>query len=158
MSTFLTVFNFTIPFFCVFFAVWVGLSTMKKTGNARRALKRHIVTLFSVFTLMMVFSATASAASADFTAGETAAVTASSQIGLGLLSAAIAVGLSGIGGGIAIAGGAPAAIGATSEDSKAFGKALIFVSLGEAVALYGFVIAFVILLKLPTLSVLPALQ
>ena len=157
MSTFLTVFNFTIPFLSVFFAVWMALSTMKKTGNARRALKRHVVTLFSVFTLMIVFSATASAAG-DFTAGETAAVTASSQIGLGLLSAALAVGLSGIGGGIAIAGGAPAAIGATSEDPKAFGKALIFVALGEAVALYGFLIAFIIVFKLPTLSALPVLS
>ena len=29
------------------------------------------------------------------------------------------------------------AIGATSEDPKAFGKAIIFVALGEGVALYG---------------------
>ena len=59
--------------------------------------------------------------------------------GLGLLA--------GIGGGIAVAAGAPAAIAATSEDPKAFGKALIFVALGESIALYGVVISILILNK-----------
>ena len=52
-----------------------------------------------------------------------------------------------IGGGIAVAAGAPAAIAATSEDPKAFGKALIFVALGESIALYGVVISILILNK-----------
>jgi len=43
--------------------------------------------------------------------------------------------------------GAPAAIAATSEDPKAFGKALIFVALGESIALYGVVISILILNK-----------
>ena len=155
MSTFLTVFDFAIPFVAVTAAFFVAMRTARKTQSPRRAFKRHLITLATVFVLMTVFSLAASAE--GFTAGETAAVNASSQIGLGLLAAGIAVGLSGIGGGVAIAGGAPAAIGATSEDPAAFGKALIFVALGEAVALYGFVIAFVILSKLPTLSLLPNL-
>ena len=50
-----------------------------------------------------------------------------------------------LGGGIAVAAGAPAAIGATSEDPKAFGKALIFVALAESIALYGLLISFSIL-------------
>ena len=58
--------------------------------------------------------------------------------GLGLLAAAIVTGLSGVGGGIA----------ATSEDAKAFGKALIFVALGESIALYGVVISILILNKI----------
>ena len=64
-----------------------------------------------------------------------------------MLGAALATGISGIGGGIAVAAGAPAAIGATSEDPKAFGKALIFVALGESIALYGLVISIMILGK-----------
>lgn len=68
--------------------------------------------------------------------------------GLGLLAAAIVTGLSGVGGGIAVAAGAPAAIAATSEDAKAFGKALIFVALGESIALYGVVISILILNKI----------
>lgn len=67
--------------------------------------------------------------------------------GIGLLAAALVTGLAGIGGGIAVAAGAPAAIAATSEDAKAFGKALIFVALGESIALYGVVISILILNK-----------
>ncbi|MFQ9439938.1 MAG: ATP synthase subunit C [Acutalibacteraceae bacterium] len=40
-----------------------------------------------------------------------------------------------------------AAIGATSEDPKVFGKALIFVALGEGIALYGLLISILILNK-----------
>ena len=42
----------------------------------------------------------------------------------------------------------PAAIGATSEDPKAFGKALIFVALGEGIALYGLLVSILILAKI----------
>ncbi|OGO87597.1 MAG: hypothetical protein A2Y15_02360 [Clostridiales bacterium GWF2_36_10] len=68
--------------------------------------------------------------------------------GMGLLAAGLVTGLAGIGGGIAVAAGAPAAIAATSEDPKVFGKALIFVALGESIALYGVVISILILNKI----------
>lgn len=68
--------------------------------------------------------------------------------GLGFLAAALATGLSCLGAGIAIASTAPAAIGAFSEDPKAFGKALIFVVLGEGVALYGLLISILLINKL----------
>ncbi len=67
--------------------------------------------------------------------------------GLGLLAAALVTSLAGIGGGIAVAAGAPAAIAATTEDPKSFGKSLIFVALGESIALYGLVISIMILGK-----------
>ena len=66
---------------------------------------------------------------------------------MGLLAAAIVTSLAGIGGGIAVAAGAPAAIAATSEDPKSFGKSLIFVALGESIALYGVIISILILNK-----------
>jgi V/A-type H+-transporting ATPase subunit K len=65
--------------------------------------------------------------------------------GLGFIGAALVTGLSCLGAGIAVASAAPAAIGATSEDPKAFGKALIFVVLGEGVALYGLLISILII-------------
>ena len=40
---------------------------------------------------------------------------------------------------------ASAAIGAVSEDEKTFSKALIFVALGEGVALYGILVSILIL-------------
>ncbi|MCD7827667.1 MAG: ATP synthase subunit C [Clostridiales bacterium] len=68
--------------------------------------------------------------------------------GLGLLAAGLVTGLAGIGGGIAVAAGAPAAIAAASEDPKSFGRSLIFVALGESIALYGVVISILILNQL----------
>ena len=69
----------------------------------------------------------------------------STGTGIGYLAAALAVGLSCVGSGIAVAAGAPAAIGATSEDPKNFVKALIFVVLGEGIALYGLLISILII-------------
>lgn len=68
--------------------------------------------------------------------------------GLGYISAALATGMSCIGGGIAVASAASAALGAISEDSSALGKSLIFVGLAEGVCLYGLIISFMILGKL----------
>jgi V/A-type H+-transporting ATPase subunit K len=64
-----------------------------------------------------------------------------------MVAAALAVGLSGIGGGIAVAASASAALGAISENEKTFGKALIFVGMAEGVALYGLIIALMIILN-----------
>lgn len=68
--------------------------------------------------------------------------------GLGYLAAALATGLSCIGAGIAVAGAASSAIGATSENPKMLAKSLIFVALAEGVALYGLVISFSIIGRL----------
>ena len=81
------------------------------------------------------------------TAAAVAAAAPDMTAGLGMIAAALSVGIAGVGGGIAVAAAAPAAIGATSEDPKAFGKAIIFVALGEGIALYGLLIAILILQK-----------
>ena len=97
-------------------------------------------------------SAAATTAAATTAAADTAAAstadTHNSSMGMGLLAAALVTGLAGIGGGIAVAAGAPAAIAANSENPKTFGKSLIFVALGESIALYGLVISIMILSKL----------
>ena len=82
-------------------------------------------------------------------AAEAAAVADGSlATGLGYISAALATGMSCIGGGLAVASAASAALGAISEDSSALGKSLIFVGLAEGVCLYGLIISFMILGKL----------
>ena len=63
----------------------------------------------------------------------------------GIMAAALVTGLSCIGGGIAVANAASAALGAISEDSSILGKSLIFVGLAEGVCLYGLIISFMIL-------------
>ena len=78
-----------------------------------------------------MFAQTASAA-------ETTTAGLSLGSGLGYIAAALAVGSSGIGGGIAVASASSAALGAISE-------ALIFAGLAEGIALYGLIIAFMIL-------------
>ena len=72
---------------------------------------------------------------------------ASSGAGMAYLGAALVTGLACIGCGIAVAAAAPAAIGAVSENDKTFGKSLIFVAMGEGVAIYGLLISIMILNK-----------
>ena len=98
-----------------------------------------------LFTGVMMFSGNVFAAET----AETAAVAASSTAtGLGYIAAALSIGMSCIGGGIAVASAASAALGAISEDSSILGKSLIFVGLAEGVCLYGLIISFMILGKL----------
>lgn len=110
--------------------------------------KKLIRVMVCMMTLSLVFCLMAGAAfAAEET--ETAAEAASAGgTGLGLIAAALSTGIAGIGAGIAIASGAPAAIGALTEDSTTFGKSLIFVALGEGIALYGMLISILILNKI----------
>lgn len=129
----------------------------------KKAFKMQIATFAAIAVMATIFAFTASAASDNTSAGADDATaptavteqqadaedTSSSEAiatGMKYLSAALAIGLAGIGGGLALAAGAPAAIAAMSENPKTFGKSIVFLALGEAVALYGLVIAFMILL------------
>jgi len=68
--------------------------------------------------------------------------------GLGYLAAAMAVGLGSIGAGLAVGATASAAVGAVAEKEEVMGKSLIFVGLAEGIAIYGLVIAVLILNRL----------
>lgn len=78
-------------------------------------------------------------------ASSVAAADGGTGTGLGYIGAALAIGLSGIGSGIGVASSASAALGAISEDGSIFGKSLIFVAMAEGIALYGLIIAFMII-------------
>ena len=126
-----------------------------KVGSTSGARRRVLANagVFLIATLLMIMMAVGVAAQPPDpdTAPDTAAVEtvpAQNNQGMGYLAAALATGLSCLGAGIAIASTAPAAIGAFSEDPKAFGKALIFVVLGEGVALYGLLISILLINKL----------
>ena len=77
-----------------------------------------------------------------------ATITGTIAQGLGFLAASLSTGFSALGAGIAVAAAAPAAIGAFSENEKNFGKSLIFVALGEGVAIYGLLISISIINKI----------
>jgi V/A-type H+-transporting ATPase subunit K len=114
----------------------------KKTkGSLKAAIGFNIFLFFSTIILanILMYSHTVYAATG------TAAAAATSTDGWQLIAAALSTGLSCIGGGIAVASAASAALGAISEDSSIMGKSLIFVALAEGIALYGLIISFMIL-------------
>lgn len=113
-----------------------------KPTNRKRAVITNIASFIGVMALMTVVPLTGAFAAA----GETAAVAADGFTeGMKYLGAALSTGMATIGTGIAVGSAAPAAIGAVSENDKAFTKALIFVALGEGVAIYGLLISILIL-------------
>ena len=77
-----------------------------------------------------------------------AAPPAQSQSGLGFIAAALAVGIGSLGAGVAVGMSGAAAIGGISENPKMFGSAIIFVAMGEGIAIYGIVIAILILTRI----------
>lgn len=115
------------------------LASKKSKGGLKATLAFNIFMFFGVLVIanIMIFSGHVSAA-------ETTAAAASTD-GWRYIAAALATGLSCIGGGIAVASAASAALGAISEDSSIMGKSLIFVALAEGIALYGLIVSFTIL-------------
>jgi V/A-type H+/Na+-transporting ATPase subunit K len=63
------------------------------------------------------------------------------------LAAGISTGLAALGAGVAVSGTGAAAIGAIAEKPEALGRSLIFVGLAEGVAIYGLLIAFLVLFR-----------
>ncbi len=111
-----------------------------KPTNRKRAVITNIVSFIGVMAVMTVIPMTGALA-----AGDTAAAADGFTEGMKYLAAALSTGMATIGTGIAVGSAAPAAIGAVSENDKAFTKALIFVALGEGVAIYGLLISILIL-------------
>lgn len=134
---------FFIP--AAFLAVSVVLSirAFEKGKSAKRTVLTQIASFCGVFAFCLLCPIVANAADVN-----TATQAASTATGWGYIAAGLSTGLSCIGGGIAVGGSAPAAIGATSEDPKNFGKSIIFVALGEGCALYGMLISIMIISSL----------
>lgn len=135
-----------LKFIVLFFAAFAVFSPLfligirKYTGRrAKRALGANIASFFAFLVLASVVGIGGSASAAG--TPEAAAAAGGIAEGLKYVGAALAVGLSGI----AVASSASAALGAISENDKAFGKALIFVGLAEGVALYGLIVALLLL-------------
>lgn len=118
--------------------VWYHASGKTK---GKQCLIMNAVSFFGLFAIASIgmFAMAPAAFAAEAEATETA------TSGLAYVGAALATGLSGIGGGIAVASSASAAIGAMSENEKIMGKTLIFVALAEGIALYGLIISLLIL-------------
>ena len=114
-------------------SVVVAVKAYEKGHNRKKTVLMQIASFAAVFAICLLCPIVAGAADAN-TVSEAVQVAQQSSKSFAC-----------IGGGIAVGNAAPAAIGATSEDPKAFGKAIIFVALGEGVALYGMLISILIL-------------
>jgi len=112
-----------------------------KKVNRKRVVLFNALSFIGFMTLMAIVLPVNTA----FAEAATAATGGGLADGFKYLGAALSTGMATIGTGIAVGGAAPAAIGATSEDDKNFAKSLIFVALGEGVAIYGLVISILIL-------------
>jgi len=110
--------------------------------QAKRRLVTHVSGFFGA--VLLVFITQVSKANAETTVAVASIIGTNAQ-GMGFLAAALATGLSALGAGFAVAAAAPAAIGAISENDKNFGKSLIFVAMGEGVAIYGLLISILII-------------
>ena len=93
---------------------------------------------------MMVACPVQAAEAAPQVAGPTAAQ--AGALGMKYLSAALAVGLGSLGAGIAVSMVGSAAMGAVAERPELMGRSLIYVGLAEGIAIYGVVVAIMILM------------
>lgn len=156
MSTTTLAFIIIVPMIALLVSTIITFNKKLQGKSSGKAMKFNLLTfaVIAILVCSMTFFAAAENDDAQVPQAPAETVTASQEApaaqssnGLGLLAAGLVTGLAGIGGGIAVAAGAPAAIAATSEDPKSFGKSLIFVALGESIALYGVVISILILNK-----------
>ena len=114
----------------------------RSRGRFRGALA---VNCFLFFGILLISSVVLLTGSASVFAAEGAQAGSGLKEGLGYIAAALSTGISCLGGGIAVASAASAALGAISEDQSILGKSLIFVGLAEGVCLYGLIISFMII-------------
>ena len=147
-----------LPILTIIVSATIAVKKKLSGTSAKKAFRYNAIAFLVVLVMLIVFAVGAFAEGTDNDAAPSTTATqevteaeestqSSADFGKGMayLAAGLSTGLAGIGGGIAVAAGAPAAIGAVSEDPKAFGKAIIFVALGESIALYGVVISILVL-------------
>lgn len=70
------------------------------------------------------------------------------ESGLMAIGAGVAVGLAGIGTGLAQTNIGAAAVGATAEDEKNFGKGLVLTVIPETIVIFGLVVAILLWLNM----------
>ncbi|MEM2143282.1 MAG: ATP synthase subunit C [Candidatus Thorarchaeota archaeon] len=113
-------------------------------------LKLFVTMVFALLVLVFVFPVPVQAMSALPDAGLVPLQTEGDGWAiLGIaLGAGLAVGMAGIGGGLGMGTASAAALGAITEKPEVFGKSILYVVFIEAIAIYGLVIAFLLLGKI----------
>lgn len=127
----------------------LGAFAAGATHLLRRNPKRGVRILKAVNALLLLAAGVLVVVSLQGSAGYAATSTASgkSYSGQALIGAAIAVAGSSIGAAIAVAYTGSAALAAMSERPEVFGRAMVVVGLAEGIAIYGLVIAIILIGK-----------
>lgn len=138
------------------FMILMGVSifftnrAFKKGKNVKKLILTHVLSF--VF-ILIACSVSTVCVSAQENASNNTKVVAEKQTteakddsskGWGYLAMGLAIGLTCLGTGLAVSSAASAAIGATSEDPKLFGKYLIVVVLAEGITVFGFLVSAMI--------------
>ena len=110
-----------------------------------RLVNRYSV-IAAAFAVAIVMARAAAAAAESGSAD--AAIASLGGRAAGFVAAALAVGISCIGAGYAVAHVGAASVGAMSERPELSGRALIFVGLAEGIAIYGLIVSVMILGRL----------
>lgn len=122
-------------------------------GGIGVALKRRprgalkVVTVLNLLLLVGAGILLALAVSGSPGAAATTVSAVKGTNGQALIGAAIAVGGASLGAGIGVAYTGSAALAAISERPEMFGRAMVFVGLAEGIAIYGLVIAIILIGK-----------
>lgn len=117
----------------------------REPARASRGLIRGLISFNAVLGLMAASVAIVWLASPSTALASRLTAQAATPDPYASLAAAIAAGLAAVGAGIAVSATGAAAVGAIAEKPETFGRALIFVGLAEGIAIYGLIIAFMVL-------------
>lgn len=115
--------------------------------DRKRYIKKTVAISFLIAILVVLSIFAVSVARAQVGQADAAAGTDSKPMGWAFLAASLATGFGCVGAGIAVAYVGAAAVGAVGEKPEVAGRTLIFVGLAEGIAIYGLIIAIMILGK-----------
>lgn len=117
--------------------------------NRKKGMKKLVMISFVlvVLAVLAVFTVSMARAQAQADQGRVTGAGDSKSMGWAFLAAAVATGFGCVGAGIAVAYVGAAAVGAVGEKPEVAGRTLIFVGLAEGIAIYGLIIAIMILGK-----------
>ena len=133
-----------LPVLAVVTAVTTGYLRWRGRVGVRPILVLNAM-LFAAAAVLFILAVTAGPSAGSVVLADVATSTASN--GTALIGAAIAVAGSSIGAGIAVAYTGAAALAAVSERPEIFGRAMVIVGLAEGIAIYGLIVAIIIIGK-----------
>jgi len=115
------------------------------SGSFGRGMRALLITLLATPLLLAVVMLIPALAQVGAETAEAHAAVSPEVMKWGFMAAAIVTGLSAIGAAYAVAVVGGAAMGAVAEKPETAGRALVFVGLAEGIAIYGLIVALMIL-------------